>query len=172
MRNLCSNENNRSLDYFKAEYYISYLAGNLVAFSYRWTTKWRVHESSLPVAYPGYQVLSDILFRLGLIANCSHTVQYFDCSDLNWRCNHYHLFLALYDPFCVDVPLNCDTTTTTTTAKWIASKIKINAPAFHGRVTKRPMLWLLFVWHVDYRASQFPTDNLDTYVETYENYIS
>ncbi len=28
-----------------------------------------VHESSLPVAYPGYQVLSDILFRLGLIAN-------------------------------------------------------------------------------------------------------
>ncbi len=28
-----------------------------------------VHESSLPVAHPGYQVLSDILFRLGLIAN-------------------------------------------------------------------------------------------------------
>ncbi len=26
-------------------------------------------ESSLPVAHPGYQVLSDILFRLGLIAN-------------------------------------------------------------------------------------------------------
>ncbi len=26
-------------------------------------------ESSLPVAQPGYQVLSDILFRLGLIAN-------------------------------------------------------------------------------------------------------
>ncbi len=41
---------------------------------------------------PGYQVLSDILFRLGLIANCSHTVQYFDCSHLNWRWNHYHLF--------------------------------------------------------------------------------
>ncbi len=35
-----------------------------------------VHESSLPVAHLGYQVLSDILFRLGLIANCSHTVQY------------------------------------------------------------------------------------------------
>ncbi len=51
-----------------------------------------VHESSLPVAHPGYQILSDILFRLGLIANCSHTVQYLDCSDLNWRCNHYHLF--------------------------------------------------------------------------------
>ncbi len=48
--------------------------------------------SSLPVAHPGYQVLSDILFRLGLIANCSHTVQYLDWSDLNWRCNHYHLF--------------------------------------------------------------------------------
>ncbi len=28
-----------------------------------------VHESSLPVAHPGYQVLSDILFRLGLLAN-------------------------------------------------------------------------------------------------------
>ncbi len=26
-------------------------------------------ESSLPMAHPGYQVLSDILFRLGLIAN-------------------------------------------------------------------------------------------------------
>ncbi len=26
-------------------------------------------ESSLPVAHPGYQVLSDILLRLGLIAN-------------------------------------------------------------------------------------------------------
>ncbi len=26
-------------------------------------------ESSLPVAHPGYQVLSDILFRLGLIVN-------------------------------------------------------------------------------------------------------
>ncbi len=26
-------------------------------------------ESSLPVAHPGYWVLSDILFRLGLIAN-------------------------------------------------------------------------------------------------------
>ncbi len=45
-----------------------------------------------PRGAPGYQILSDILFRLGLIANCSHTVQYLDCSDLNWRCNHYHLF--------------------------------------------------------------------------------
>ena len=42
-----------------------------------------VHESSLPVAHPGYQVLPDILFRLGLLANCSHTVQYLNCSDLN-----------------------------------------------------------------------------------------
>ncbi len=42
-----------------------------------------VHESSLPVAHPGYQVLSDIWFRLGLIANSSHTAQYVDCSDLN-----------------------------------------------------------------------------------------
>ncbi len=31
--------------------------------------EWRGAESSLPVAHPGYQVLSDILFRLGLIAN-------------------------------------------------------------------------------------------------------
>ncbi len=30
---------------------------------------WGVHESSLPVAHPGYQVFSDILFRLGLSAN-------------------------------------------------------------------------------------------------------
>ncbi len=45
-----------------------------------------------PRGAPGYQVLSDILFRLGLIANWSHTVQYLDCSDLNRRCNHYHLF--------------------------------------------------------------------------------
>ncbi len=28
-----------------------------------------VHESSLPVAHLRYQVLSDILFRLGLVAN-------------------------------------------------------------------------------------------------------
>ncbi len=28
-----------------------------------------VHEGSLSMAHPGYQVLSDILFRLGLIAN-------------------------------------------------------------------------------------------------------
>ncbi len=28
-----------------------------------------VHESSFPVAHPGYQVLTDIMFRLGLIAN-------------------------------------------------------------------------------------------------------
>ncbi len=32
-----------------------------------------------PRGAPGYQVLLDILFRLGLIANCSHTVQYLDC---------------------------------------------------------------------------------------------
>ncbi len=25
-------------------------------------------------------------------SECSHTVQCLDCSDLNWRCNHYHLF--------------------------------------------------------------------------------
>ncbi len=31
--------------------------------------KWWGAESSLPVAHPGYQVLSDILLRLGLIAN-------------------------------------------------------------------------------------------------------
>ncbi len=31
------------------------------------------HESSLPVAHPGYQVLSNILFRLGLIPNALNT---------------------------------------------------------------------------------------------------
>ncbi len=25
-------------------------------------------------------------------SECSHTVQFLDCSELNWRCNHYHLF--------------------------------------------------------------------------------
>ncbi len=25
-------------------------------------------------------------------SECSHTVQCLDCSDLNWRCNRYHLF--------------------------------------------------------------------------------
>ncbi len=25
-------------------------------------------------------------------SECSHTLQYLDCSDLNWHCNHYHLF--------------------------------------------------------------------------------
>ncbi len=40
--------------------------------------------ASLPVAHPGYQVLSDILFRLCLIASeCSHTEQCLDCKDLN-----------------------------------------------------------------------------------------
>ncbi len=40
-------------------------------------------ESSLPVAHPGYQVLSDILFRLGLAdSECSHTVQFLDSAVL------------------------------------------------------------------------------------------
>ncbi len=43
-------------------------------------------------------------------SECSHTLQCLDCSDLNWRCNRYHLFLARYDPFGVDVPLNFDNT--------------------------------------------------------------
>ncbi len=74
-----------------------------------------VHESSLPVAHPGYQVLSDVLFRLGLIANCSHTVQYLDCQQrLELTLQSLSPVLALYDPFGVDVPLNWDTTTTTT----------------------------------------------------------
>ncbi len=66
------------------------------------------------------QVLSDILFRLGLIANCSHTVQYLDCSDLNGLCNHYHLFWHYMTLFGVDVPLNCDTTTTTTVVRKVS----------------------------------------------------
>ncbi len=58
-----------------------------------------------PRAHPGYQVLSDILFRLGLIAN-AHTVQCLDCSDLNWLCNHYHLFWHGMTLLVDDVPLN------------------------------------------------------------------
>ncbi len=42
-------------------------------------------------------------------SECSHTVQCLDCSDLNWRCNHYTV-LARYGPFGVDVPLNFDNT--------------------------------------------------------------
>ncbi len=38
------------------------------------TVLWGAWEQP-PRGAPGYQVLSDILFRLGLIANCSHTVQ-------------------------------------------------------------------------------------------------
>ncbi len=50
---------------------------------------WGVHESSLPVAHPGYQVLSDILFRLGLIANAltqcsSQTLQFSDCRTMTF----------------------------------------------------------------------------------------
>ncbi len=58
-----------------------------------------VRQDPIPrVPIIGYQVLSDILFRLGLIANCSHTVQYLDCGDLNWRCNHLHLFWHCMTP--------------------------------------------------------------------------
>ena len=39
-----------------------------------------LHESSLPMAHPGYQVLSDILFRLGLIAN-AHSAVLRQCSS-------------------------------------------------------------------------------------------
>ncbi len=51
-----------------------------------------------PRGAPGYRVLSDILFRLDLIANCSHTVQL--------TLQALSPALALYDPFGVDVPLN------------------------------------------------------------------
>ncbi len=37
---------------------------------------------------------------------CSHTVQYLDCSDLNWRCNRYHLFWHGMTLLVLDVPLN------------------------------------------------------------------
>ncbi len=43
---------------------ISYTNINSQSSMYSWGA-----ESSLPVAHPGYQVLLDILFRLGLIAN-------------------------------------------------------------------------------------------------------
>ncbi len=46
-------------------------AANADPYSGNWcfTIDEGVHESSLPVAHPGYQVLSDILFKLGVIAN-------------------------------------------------------------------------------------------------------
>ncbi len=40
-------------------------------------------ESSLPVAHPGYQVLSDIFVQTWPDSECSHTVQCLDYSDLN-----------------------------------------------------------------------------------------
>ncbi len=42
-------------------------------------------------------------------SECSHTVQFLGCSELNWRLQSLSPILALYDPFGVDVPLNCDT---------------------------------------------------------------
>ncbi len=66
---------------------------------------------SVPVAHPGYQVLLDILFRL----------QWPDSELLShsavlrlWRLEltlqSLSPVLTLYDPFGVDVPLNCDIT--------------------------------------------------------------
>ncbi len=58
-------------------------------------------------------------FLLGIaicpILNCSHKVQYLDCENKRLELTLQSLspVLALYDPFGVDVPLNCDTTTTT-----------------------------------------------------------
>ncbi len=47
---------------------------------------WRspgVHESSLPVAHPGYQVLSDI-FQTWPDSECSHIVQFLDSAWTHW----------------------------------------------------------------------------------------
>ncbi len=67
---------------FHLSYYVSLLinsAGGCVRAASPWRT--------------GYQVLSDINFvQTWPDSECSHTVQFLDCSDLNWRCNHYHLF--------------------------------------------------------------------------------
>ncbi len=52
------------------------------------------------VAHPGYQVLSDILFRLGLIM-LSHSA----VLRLFRLIGQFTPVLALYDPFGVDVPI-------------------------------------------------------------------
>ncbi len=48
-------------------------------FGWVWSADDRGASEQSPCGALGYQVLLDILFRLGLIANCSHTVQYLDC---------------------------------------------------------------------------------------------
>ncbi len=67
-----------------AKYLISLMCISLI-YSLNLYVNVGCNESSLPVVYPpGYQVLSDILFRLGLIANAlSLTAVLIDCSDLN-----------------------------------------------------------------------------------------
>ncbi len=63
------------------------------------------------MAHPGYQVLSDILFRLGLIATaltqCSALMR---LQRLELTLQSLSPVLARYDPFDVDVPLNFDHT--------------------------------------------------------------
>ncbi len=58
----------------------------------------------VPVAHPGYRVLSDILFRLGLIANALTQCSSQTVATLQ----SLSPVLARYDPFGVDVPLKCD----------------------------------------------------------------
>ncbi len=64
--------------------------------------------------HPWVSGLVGHFFILDLIANCSHTVQYLDCEykQLEVTLQSLSPVLALYDPFGVDVLLNCDTTTT------------------------------------------------------------
>ncbi len=55
-------------------------------------------RAASPVAHPGCQVLSDILFS-------SHTVQFLNWSDLTLQSSSPVHVLALFDPFGVAVKL-------------------------------------------------------------------
>ncbi len=68
----------------------------------RATSTWRPWVSGLVGHFVQTWPDSELLF-----SQCSAY-----CSDLNWRCNRYHLFWQGYDPFGVDVPLNFDNTHT------------------------------------------------------------
>ncbi len=48
-----------------------------------------------PRGVPWVSGLVGHFFQTWPDSECSHTVQFLDCSDLNWRSNHYHPGLAL-----------------------------------------------------------------------------
>ncbi len=68
-RSDCNNYRGISLLSIVGKVFTRVLLAHLQVLAARFYPESRGAESSLPVAHPGYQVLSDILFRLGLIAN-------------------------------------------------------------------------------------------------------